>query len=429
MPRSASRLRSAAPSSSAVESRTVAKRQCSTSSSPSKVPKWVCVLPTSTTRSIARGIRLAPPWPRPSTPSPRRTRAPPSSGRCSSRASTYRRVDIVAGRCTSRPARALRRLDRARRSARGRRRRSRLAGDRPRAGGALPGAAAAAGRRGGARRVSSAPSSGATRCSSRSPRRHHLVRAPRARRTRCVATSTGAKLPLPPTRARCSARRSSSRAAQRDQHAGDDDVRADLPHLDSHLGASTLDRRRRARRRAGQRRRPADRLEHPRCCDARRPHAAARRAPGRASSRAAGSPTTRGSPRRSRSRRPGSRRSSAPERDRAARAGRPASARPARRRRHVTPPHDPPGFGLPGQRQRVAPPRTPDRRPAGAPDAVGELVADSAAGERQRALARALPAPRALRRAGSAMATSTTMSGSSAAAVSATVRSGVSAPR
>src|SRR5437763_3919368 len=52
-PRSSSRLRSAAPSSSAVESRTVAKRQCSTRLSPSHVPKWVWVLPTSTARSTA----------------------------------------------------------------------------------------------------------------------------------------------------------------------------------------------------------------------------------------------------------------------------------------------------------------------------------------------------------------------------------------
>src|SRR3954454_14650394 len=54
IPRSSSRLRSAAPSSSAVDVRTVAKRQCSTSRSPSKVPKWVWVLPTSTTRSMRR---------------------------------------------------------------------------------------------------------------------------------------------------------------------------------------------------------------------------------------------------------------------------------------------------------------------------------------------------------------------------------------
>src|SRR4051812_7864270 len=52
-PRSSSRLRSAAPSSSLVDVRTVAKRQCSISSSPRNVPKWVWVLPTSTTRSIA----------------------------------------------------------------------------------------------------------------------------------------------------------------------------------------------------------------------------------------------------------------------------------------------------------------------------------------------------------------------------------------
>ena len=54
-PRSASRLRSAAPSSSEVEPRSVAKRQCSTISPSRTAPKWVCVLPTSTTRST-RGL-------------------------------------------------------------------------------------------------------------------------------------------------------------------------------------------------------------------------------------------------------------------------------------------------------------------------------------------------------------------------------------
>ena len=50
-----------APSSSAVDSRTVAKRQCSTSSPSRNVPKWVCVLPTSTTSSISQdGARYAP---------------------------------------------------------------------------------------------------------------------------------------------------------------------------------------------------------------------------------------------------------------------------------------------------------------------------------------------------------------------------------
>src|SRR4051794_3004192 len=51
-PRSSSSERSAAPSSSAVDSRTVAKRQCSTSSPSRHVPKCVWVLPTSTTRSM-----------------------------------------------------------------------------------------------------------------------------------------------------------------------------------------------------------------------------------------------------------------------------------------------------------------------------------------------------------------------------------------
>src|SRR4051794_41744346 len=51
MPRRSSSARSAAPRSSAVDSRTVAKRQCCTRSVPSKVPKCVWVLPTSTTSS------------------------------------------------------------------------------------------------------------------------------------------------------------------------------------------------------------------------------------------------------------------------------------------------------------------------------------------------------------------------------------------
>src|SRR3954469_2172075 len=60
MPRRSSSARSAAPSSSAVDSRTVAKRQCCTRSVPSKVPKCVWVLPTSTTRSkVVQDARMA----------------------------------------------------------------------------------------------------------------------------------------------------------------------------------------------------------------------------------------------------------------------------------------------------------------------------------------------------------------------------------
>src|SRR3954469_5378664 len=59
-PRSSSSERSAAPSSSAVDSRTVAKRQCSTSSPSRQVPKCVCVLPTSTTRSMGRQSMFGP---------------------------------------------------------------------------------------------------------------------------------------------------------------------------------------------------------------------------------------------------------------------------------------------------------------------------------------------------------------------------------
>src|SRR5947207_7753469 len=53
-PRNASRLESAAPSSSPVDSRTVANRQCwATADSPAAItPKCVWVLPTSTTSSI-----------------------------------------------------------------------------------------------------------------------------------------------------------------------------------------------------------------------------------------------------------------------------------------------------------------------------------------------------------------------------------------
>src|SRR4051812_18392559 len=50
--RSASSPTSTVASSSAVASRTVAKRQCSTSSSSRNIPRWVCVLPTSTASSI-----------------------------------------------------------------------------------------------------------------------------------------------------------------------------------------------------------------------------------------------------------------------------------------------------------------------------------------------------------------------------------------
>src|SRR2546423_10078937 len=49
-------------SSSAVASRTVAKRQCSTSSSSRNMPRWVWVLPTSTASSMpARSKHADPP--------------------------------------------------------------------------------------------------------------------------------------------------------------------------------------------------------------------------------------------------------------------------------------------------------------------------------------------------------------------------------
>ena len=53
MPRSASRSWITIASSSPVDWRSVEKRQCSTSSAPSKAPTWVCVLPTSIVRSTA----------------------------------------------------------------------------------------------------------------------------------------------------------------------------------------------------------------------------------------------------------------------------------------------------------------------------------------------------------------------------------------
>src|SRR3954447_6993132 len=58
MPRSSSSARSAAPSSSAVDWRTVAKRQCSTRSVPLKVPKCVWVFPTSTTSNMGDDARM-----------------------------------------------------------------------------------------------------------------------------------------------------------------------------------------------------------------------------------------------------------------------------------------------------------------------------------------------------------------------------------
>src|SRR3954470_2394422 len=48
-------------SSSAVASRTVAKRQCSTRSSSRNIPRWVCVLPTSTASSIRARSKHADP--------------------------------------------------------------------------------------------------------------------------------------------------------------------------------------------------------------------------------------------------------------------------------------------------------------------------------------------------------------------------------
>src|SRR5436853_3244278 len=55
-PRSSSRPTSTVASSSEVDSRTVAKRQCSTSEPSRNIPMWVWVLPTSTASSIRRGL-------------------------------------------------------------------------------------------------------------------------------------------------------------------------------------------------------------------------------------------------------------------------------------------------------------------------------------------------------------------------------------
>src|SRR4051812_8388502 len=59
--RSASRPTMTVASSSAVASRTVAKRQCSTSSSSRNIPRWVCVLPTSTASSMRARSKHADP--------------------------------------------------------------------------------------------------------------------------------------------------------------------------------------------------------------------------------------------------------------------------------------------------------------------------------------------------------------------------------
>src|SRR4051812_39343094 len=59
--RSASSPTRTVASSSAVASRTVAKRQCSTSSSSRNMPRWVCVLPTSTARSMEARSKHADP--------------------------------------------------------------------------------------------------------------------------------------------------------------------------------------------------------------------------------------------------------------------------------------------------------------------------------------------------------------------------------
>src|SRR3954452_18972592 len=59
--RSARSPTSTVASSAAVASRTVAKRQCSTSSSSRNIPRWVCVLPTSTASSIRARSKHADP--------------------------------------------------------------------------------------------------------------------------------------------------------------------------------------------------------------------------------------------------------------------------------------------------------------------------------------------------------------------------------
>src|SRR3954454_22779041 len=55
-PRSSSSPTSTVASSSEVDSRTVAKRQCSTREPSRNIPMWVWVLPTSTASSIRRGL-------------------------------------------------------------------------------------------------------------------------------------------------------------------------------------------------------------------------------------------------------------------------------------------------------------------------------------------------------------------------------------
>src|SRR5437764_14575468 len=55
-PRSSSSPTSTVASSSEVDSRTVARRPCSTSEPSRNIPMWVWVLPTSTASSIRRGL-------------------------------------------------------------------------------------------------------------------------------------------------------------------------------------------------------------------------------------------------------------------------------------------------------------------------------------------------------------------------------------
>ena len=117
MPRRPSRSWTTTASSSPVASRSVEKRQCSTSSAPSKAPRWVWVLPTSIASSIAAIMPVRPPARRPGStrwPGASAASASPSvlpSGSASSGASsssgtsTKRRLRELRMRAATRPVR------------------------------------------------------------------------------------------------------------------------------------------------------------------------------------------------------------------------------------------------------------------------------------------------------------------------------------
>ena len=116
MPRSASRLRSAAPSSSAVDSRTVAKRQCSTSSSPLVGAEVGLGVADVDDEEHGREHNDRAPWPDQAL---RRPRLAPVRGRRAGAGAEGHRLRAgrpAAARARRGPARALRRRAPSRRS-------------------------------------------------------------------------------------------------------------------------------------------------------------------------------------------------------------------------------------------------------------------------------------------------------------------------